>query len=59
MGHTQLKTGLQVGHVEHRGEIEVKAVQKEEKKIFGPSTPPENRPSCLTKKALRGYLRTT
>ncbi len=76
MGHTQLKTDVQGGHVEHRGEIEVKVVQKEEsggqegrqkikkadgkkekKKIFGPSH--ENRPSCLAKKALRVYLRTT
>jgi hypothetical protein len=30
MGHTQLKTGVQGGHVEHRGETEVKVVQKEE-----------------------------
>ncbi len=29
MVHTQLKTGMQGGHVEHRGEIEVKVVQKE------------------------------
>ncbi len=29
MGHTQLKTRMQGGHVEHRGEIEVKVVQKE------------------------------
>ena len=29
MGHTQLKTGVQGGHVEHRGETEVKVVQKE------------------------------
>ena len=29
MGHTQLKTRKQGGHVEHRGEIEVKVVQKE------------------------------
>ena len=27
MGHTQLKTGVQGGHVEHRGETEVKVVQ--------------------------------
>ena len=31
MGHTQLKIGMQGGHVEHRGEIEVKVVQKEKK----------------------------
>ena len=30
MGHTQLKTGAQGEHVEHRGETEVKVVQKEE-----------------------------
>ena len=30
MGHTQLKTGVQGGHVEHREETEVKVVQKEE-----------------------------
>ena len=30
MGHTQLKTGVQGGLVEHRGETEVKVVQKEE-----------------------------
>ncbi len=30
MGHTQLKTGVQGGHMEHRGETEVKVVQKEE-----------------------------
>ena len=30
MGHTQLKTGVQGGHVEHRGETEVKVVQKED-----------------------------
>jgi hypothetical protein len=30
MGHTQLKTGVHGGHVEHRGETEVKVVQKEE-----------------------------
>ena len=30
MEHTQLKTGVQGGHVEHRGETEVKVVQKEE-----------------------------
>jgi hypothetical protein len=30
MGHTQLKIGMQGGHVEHRGETEVKVVQKEE-----------------------------
>ncbi len=29
MGHTQLKTGMQEGHVENRGEIEVKVVQNE------------------------------
>ncbi len=29
MGHIQLKTGVQGGHVEHRGETEVKVVQKE------------------------------
>ena len=29
MGHTQLKTGMQGGHVEHREEIEVKVVQNE------------------------------
>ncbi len=27
MGHTQLKIGVQGGHVEHRGEIEVKVAQ--------------------------------
>jgi hypothetical protein len=27
MGHTQLKIGVQGGHVEHRGETEVKFVQ--------------------------------
>ena len=31
MGHTQLKTGVQGGHVEHREETEVKVVQKEER----------------------------
>ncbi len=30
MGHTRLKTGVQGGHEEHRGEIEVKVAQKEE-----------------------------
>ena len=75
MGHTQLKTGVQGGHVEHREETEVKVVQKEEsggrqknkksrwkkkkKKIFGPSTSHENRPPSPTKKTLRVYLRTT
>ena len=33
MGHTQLKTGVQGGHVEHRGETEVKVVQKD---MYGP-----------------------
>jgi hypothetical protein len=32
MGHTQLKTGVQGGHVEHREETEVKVVQKEKNK---------------------------
>ncbi len=27
MGHTQLKTGVQGGHVEHKSETEVKVVQ--------------------------------
>ena len=67
MGHTQLKTGVQGGHVEHRGETEVKVVQKEEsggrqknkksrwkkKKVFGPSTSDENRPPSPTKRTLR------
>jgi hypothetical protein len=30
MRHTQLKIGVQGGHVEHRGETEVKVVRKEE-----------------------------
>ena len=30
MGHTQLQTGVQGGHVEHRRGTEVKVVQKEE-----------------------------
>jgi hypothetical protein len=36
MGHTQLKTGVQGGHVEHRGEIEVKQKKAggKEKKDF-------------------------
>ncbi len=30
MGPTQLKTGVQGGHVEHTGEIEAKVMEKEE-----------------------------
>jgi hypothetical protein len=69
MGHTQLKIGVQGGHVEHRGETEVcKVVDKKEdkaggkrgkKKIFGPSYPHENRSPSRTKKTLRVYLWTT
>ncbi len=45
MGHTQLRIGVQGGRVEHRGETEVKVVQKEERggggknKFFGLSCP--------------------
>jgi hypothetical protein len=35
MGHTQLKTGVQGGHVEHRGETEVKVMDKKEDKKAG------------------------
>jgi hypothetical protein len=55
MGHTQLKTGVQGGHVKHRGETEVKVVQNKKSR---PRTSDENRLPSLTKKTLRVYLRT-
>ncbi len=50
MGHTQLRIGVQGGHVDHRGETE------EKKKIFGRSHPHENRPQERVYMAIRGRL---
>jgi len=49
------------GGQQGRQKNQKKPVEKKEKKkrIFGPSTSHENRPSCLAKMTLRVYLRTT
>jgi hypothetical protein len=53
MGHTQLKTGVQGGHVEHRGETEVKVVQKQKS---GGEEGTQKKPKNPVKKKNSWYL---